>query len=266
MLCVEGSAINGVRYGCYRGPLTSVPAAINVGFHRWRETWQRHIAFFTVLSEFSRGVFIRNGLPSDRILVKPNFAEDPGPRASPAYSSDSLLYVGRLSIEKGVELLARAIRLASKRFRWQIVGDGPLRGKLEGIPGVELLGWLARTRVDDLMRTSRALIVPSLSYETTYQPMSAIEAFAASLPVLASRHADVGETIAPLGDEFLFPAGNLDGLVAGIARLEDDGLIERGSAAARRIYEERHSPAVGLRQLEAVYTQAIAAGAGPYPS
>lgn len=261
-LCVEGSAFNGVRYGCYRGLITSVPAAVNVGFHRWRETWQRHVGLFIALSDFSRQVFIKSGLPPDRITVKPNFVEDPGPRSSPAYHSDTLLYVGRLSVEKGVGLLAKAIRQVGNRFRWSIVGDGPLRKELEGIPGVDLLGWLPRRSVDHLMQASRALILPSLTYEN--QPMAAIEAFAASLPVLASNHGGLAETVAPLGEMSLFPAGDLDGLVTGITALEDDHLIERAAAAARRTYRERHSPAVGLKQLEAIYQATIARGPGPH--
>lgn len=261
-LCLDGSSTNGIRYGCYRGPIISVPAALNVGFHRWRKTWQRHVGLFVVPTEFSRELMIVNGLPADRIVVKPNFVEDPGPRLNQADESDILLYVGRLDIEKGVALLAEAIRKTSGQYRWKIVGDGPIRHKLTGLRGVEMMGWLPRSEVDRLMKSSRALVVPSLCYEG--QPMSVLEACAAGLPVLGAGHGGLGESLRSLGNDFLIQPGDLDELVAGLARLETDALIAFGSRAARLLYEDRHSLPKGLELLEATYFAAIKLGSGPY--
>lgn len=261
-LCVDGSSLNGIRYACYRGPLVSIPAAANVGFHRWRRTWVRRVGLFITLTDFSRRIMVESGLPPDRVLVSSNFVEDPGSRQTPASESDIMLYVGRLSSEKGVDHLAQSIRRSSRSYRWCVVGDGPARFGLEGISGVELRGWLPRPEVEQLMKQSRALVVPSVWYEG--QPLAVLEAFAAGLPVLASDLGGLGETVAPLGPSFLMPPGNIDGLTAALSRLESDTLIEEASAVARRLFEARHSPTAGLTRLESTYRTAIELGPGPY--
>ena len=95
----------------------SVPAAGTIALHDRLRTWSRTVDRFVALSEFAADRLVRGGLPSDRIELKPNFVADPGPRAAPAAASATVLYVGRLSSEKGVELLVEA---------WRQLGDGPL--------------------------------------------------------------------------------------------------------------------------------------------
>ena len=264
-LCVDGSWFNGIRYACYRGPVVSIPASVNVGFHRWRRTWARQVGLFLALTEFSRHVMIDAGLPANRVLVNSNFVDDPGPREKPASESDLLLFVGRLSQEKGIDCLVEAIKQTSRTslaYRWVIVGEGPDRAKLEGLPGVDVRGFLPRSDVDGLLRISRALVVPSNWYEG--QPMVVLEAFAAGLPVLATGHGGIGETVAPLGEEFLVPPGNAAGLIDGLHRLASDAFVERGSVRARRVFETKHSPVAGLARLEMVYKTALTLGPGPY--
>lgn len=261
-LCVDGSALNGIRYACYRGPVVSIPAAVNVGFHRWRQTWQRSVGLFLALTEFSRGIMVEAGLDAERVLVSPNFVDDPGPRETPAYESDTMLFVGRLSKEKGVDCLAQAIRRSRGAYRWVVIGDGPERAELDGLPGVEIKGFVSRSEVDRQMKSSRALVVPSTWYEG--QPLAVLEAFAAGLPVLAADHGGLRETVAPLGPEFLVAPGDVAALTDGLERVASDVLVERGSAEARRLFDARHSPTAGLFRLQGIYRKAIDIGQGPY--
>ncbi|MCP4246325.1 MAG: glycosyltransferase family 4 protein, partial [bacterium] len=109
-LCVSSqNAWYGVRYRCYLDSYTqSMASAAAITFNRRRGTWRKDVDLILALTEFARQRFIESGLPADRIAVKPNFVPDPGPRTGPPEESDLVLYVGRLSTEKGPDVLVEA--------------------------------------------------------------------------------------------------------------------------------------------------------------
>jgi glycosyltransferase involved in cell wall biosynthesis len=143
--------------------------------HRARRTWHRDVDAFIALTAFGRDRFVAGGLPADRLLVKPNFAPDPGkPDGDEAsgqarYGRGPFLFVGRLTVEKGIRPLLAAWRLVDGERELRIVGDGPLAGEVRAaagsVDGVTLVGPRSREEVLAEMRSARALIFPSLWYE-----------------------------------------------------------------------------------------------------
>ena len=184
--CVGASPWPAVRHACYRGSRAqSFVAAATVALHRNLGTWVRHVDRFIALTDFQRNLMIRAGFPADRVVVKPNFVPDPGPRPSPPSASNVVLYVGRLSYEKGVDLLIDAWRRArTQHLELWVAGCGPLATHLyqERVHGIVALGEVPRSKVWDLLFSARALAMPSIGYETF--GLSIVEACAAALPVL----------------------------------------------------------------------------------
>jgi glycosyltransferase involved in cell wall biosynthesis len=256
--CVGASPWHGVQHGCYRDSgVLSVPAAGTIALHDRLRTWNRAVDRFLVLTEFARERLIRGGLPAERIEVKPNFVPDPGPRTCSAASSGTVLYVGRLSAEKGVELLVEAWqRLGDGPLELVIVGDGPLRERLERrpVPRLRFTGRLPEDEVRRQMLAARALVLPSVWYEG--QPMTALEALAAGLPVLGSDIGGVSELLAPLGQEWLLAPGEVSSWVAGLRALAHPERVETASARARELYERSFSTATAARALEGAYERA----------
>ena len=125
-----------------------------------------------------------------------------GPPAEPA-RGDAIAYVGRLTREKGADLVADAARVAGLPALF--IGAGPLEAELRARRGVEVIGWQAPGAVWDLLRSrARALAAPSRWYETG--PLTVYEALAAGIPVVASersgasekvRHGQTGFVVAP---------------------------------------------------------------------
>ena len=256
--CVGASPWHGVQHGCYRDSMVlSVAAAGTIALHDRLRTWSRTVDRFVVLSEFAAERLVRGGLPPDRIELKPNFVADPGPRAVPAAASATVLYVGRLSPEKGVELLMEAWReLGDGPLELVVVGDGPLRERLARRPAarLRLVGQLPAAEVRRQMLAARALVLPSVWYEG--QPVAVLEALAAGLPVLGSGIGGVPELLAPLGRDWLAAPGEVASWVTALRALADPERVEVASARARALYERSFSAATAAQALEDIYERA----------
>lgn len=135
-------------------------------------------------------------------------------------------YIGRLSHEKGADILFDAFELLAQRYAavcLLVVGDGPERASLEHRYGVRQ--WWRRVTMagrqdwENAMRhfaAMDAVVVPS-RFEGF--GLSAVEAMAASLPVVASDAGGLGEIIAHGQNGLLFECGNVSGLLACMERL-----------------------------------------------
>ena len=131
--CVGTHPWRGVQHRCYRDSfVASALAASTIAVARARRTWSTGVDRFVAPSWFLREKLVAGGIPAETITVKPHGVDDPGARTTPPSSSRSVLFVGRLSQEKGADTLldAWAARGAS-RLELVLVGDGPLRERLE---------------------------------------------------------------------------------------------------------------------------------------
>lgn len=177
----------GVVHACYRGNRFSSAAVGAMLTTHWAlGTWAQTVDGYVALTEFARRKFIEGGLPAEKVSVKPNFVHpDPGVGEG---TGDYVLFVGRLSQEKGLDTLIAAWERLERKVPLKIVGDGPLASELAGrvaqLPGVEWLGSQPKSRVISLMKEAQALIFPSVWYEGF--PVVIAEALAVGLPVIAS--------------------------------------------------------------------------------
>jgi glycosyltransferase involved in cell wall biosynthesis len=259
-------AWRGVAHACYRGSrAASAGAALMAAVHRLAGTWRDSVDAYIALSHFARSRFVAGGLPADRIAVKPNFVSDPG---TGGQRGSHVLFVGRLSPEKGVAVLLEAWReLAGVPLR--IVGAGPLEAEVRQaaarLPAVELLGQRTGAEVTRLMQEARLVVVPSLVYENF--PLVIAEAYAAGTPVVASATGSLAELVRQEETGRTFPAGDARALAAVVRTLLADGeRLGRLGAGARREYEARCSPAAAARELGRIYGAALArrgAATGP---
>jgi glycosyltransferase involved in cell wall biosynthesis len=257
--CVGSHPWHGVAHACYRGSRAqSVFPAATIAWNRRRGTWTDAVDRFVALTEFGKHRFVTAGLPADRIVVKPHFTADPGPRRHPPSASDEVVYVGRLAPEKGVDTVVSAMaRLGSTRLRLVVIGDGPELARLRrgAPPTVTFTGPLDPRGVTSRLLGARALLFPSLWYETF--GLTLIEALAAGVPVVATAHGaapgiigDGGITVEP---------GDVAAWTDGLRRLFDDAFVDEAGRRARRLWHARYRPQVGLAALEQLYRQALAA-------
>jgi glycosyltransferase involved in cell wall biosynthesis len=186
----------GVQHHCYRGDQgASAVTAAMLTVHRMMRTWTEVVDAYIALTEFARQKFIEGGLPAGKIVVKPNFVH-PDPRPGEGRGGYAL-YVGRLSVEKGLDTLISAWELLERQIPLKIIGDGPLADQVaatvEQFPKIEWLGRRPMQEVYELMGEAMFLIFPSKWYETFGRV--AVESFAKGTPVIAANIGAIAELI-----------------------------------------------------------------------
>lgn len=254
--CLGRLPWRGVIRGCYRDSRSqSAVLVAMLGLHRALGTYRHKVTRYIALNHFCRNKFIAGGLPADRVTVKPNFVD--APSSVRRLVSNRFLFVGRLSPEKGVKILAvAASRVPGAVF--EVVGEGPEAGELAGVVNVERRGLLPLDAVMRSMAGAACLVMPSLWYENF--PRTLVEAFAAGLPVIASRIGALAELVRDGETGLLFTPGDPDDLAAKVRwALANPEAVRAMGEAARREYETKYTPEVNYQQLMRIYEDAIRA-------
>jgi glycosyltransferase involved in cell wall biosynthesis len=249
--CVDGSPYQSVVHRCYRG---SVPGTFAVArmidVNRRRGTWRAKVDRFIVLTPSAKDLFVRAGLPADKIVVKPNFAPDPG--APGELARQGGLYVGRLGEEKGVREMIAAWRGIDAPLR--VAGDGPLREELEATApsNVTFLGRIDGARVRDEMLGAQMLIVFSRWLEGF--PVVLAEAMAAGLPAIVSDIGSPRDIVRHGVTGLHVRSGDASALATAVnAALQDPALLARMGREARKEFDLRYSPPANYRELRGIY-------------
>lgn len=172
-----------------------------------------------------------------------------GPAAEPA-RGDAIAYVGRLTPEKGADLIADAARQAG--IPALFIGAGPLEERLRTTPGIEVLGWRSPVEVEAVLRSrARAVCAPSRWYETG--PLTVYEALAAGIPVVASTRSGASEKVEDGVTGFTVEP-DVGALAAAFAKLADSPLVQRtGRAAYDRYWAAPMTLAVHAAGLIRIY-------------
>jgi glycosyltransferase involved in cell wall biosynthesis len=255
-LCVGHVPWRAVVHRCYRdSAAATIPVALGIQVHRRRQTWSTGVTTFIAPTEFVRQQYVAGGFPGDRIRVKPNFV--PRPRRRRASAGSWFLFLGRLSPEKGVDILLDA--WAPELGQLLIVGGGPSRRELEALAArhgnsVRFLGSQPRERCMELLTDARALIVASRAYETF--GLAVVEAYAHGVPAVAPALGGFTDLIREGGTGLLFSPGDPDDLRRKLLQIADpEQSMEMGRRAWHR-YEAAYTPEQNMAALLAIYREA----------
>jgi glycosyltransferase involved in cell wall biosynthesis len=220
------------------------------------ETWTKMVDLYICLTDFARRKFIEGGIPDQKIVVKPNFVSpDPGVGSGKGGYG---LFVGRLSVEKGLDTLLAAWKQLGGKVPLKIIGDGPLADEValaaKEIPQVEWLGRKPMAEVHALMGEAMFLVFPSKWYETFGRV--AIEAFAKGTPVIASNIGAIAEIIEPGRTGLHFEPGNPEDLVIQVEKLlANPAEVNQMRRQARVEFESKYTLERNYQQLINIYTQ-----------
>lgn len=209
---------------------------------RRREIFRRTVDRFVVLSEFQRRRFVEGGIPEDRLSIIPNIM----PEVSvdfPAEPGDRILFVGRASPEKGIELFVETARRLPQ-WTFEVAGDTGRSTKLieTSPPNLRWLGFLDRNELEKAYARARMVVVPALWYEGF--PNVIAMAMACHRAVVASRLGCLPEIVEDGVSGTLCEPGSADALTTVVAGLYTDkdrcrAMGLRGRAKAEREYGQK---------------------------
>jgi glycosyltransferase involved in cell wall biosynthesis len=193
------------------------------------------------------------------------------PPTQPHAGGDGAVTVGavvRLSPEKGLHVLLRAVAASAARGRLRVVlaGEGPERERLARLARdlgverqVEFRGVVAH---DDVPRVLHELDIFAMPSMAEGFGVAAVEASACGLPVVASDVDGIPDVVVDGQTGVLVPAGDVGALAVAIDRLAADPLLrERLGAAGRAFVAREYDWRANARQMERLYDAMLLPGA-----
>lgn len=254
----EGTLLNlpAIRHGCYQDrPVASVPMAIGLAVHR--PTW-RHVDRFLAVSEHVRNELLRLGIGAERITVRPNYVSDPG---VPAHAGSGFLYAGRLTSDKGIEILLDGWRRSEiwrrPEHRLRVAGSGPLLDLVRSVPAemqVDALGLVPHDDMLTLTADTAVTVIPSRWHEPFGRGV--VEAASLARPALVTDRGGLPDLVVD-GETGWVAAADGESIAAALRLAADPEAQRRYGVAARRRYEQRYTETASLDVLESTLHELI---------
>lgn len=265
-LCLPENSHSAIRHLCYRNSFAgSVSVSRMIDHHRSENTWVTKTQKLIALSEFAKSKFVAGGFSEKHISVKPNFflpsREFDALEAAQPHLSQKLLFIGRLSPEKGLRVLASAWSQIAPLFpdvEMCLAGTGPEEKFLKrlDLPRWRHLGQLEPKRLFQELSLARALILPSVCYENF--PLSLVEAMAFGIPCVTSRIGSLPEINREGETGLCFESGNADDLAEKIKLvLTNNDRVQTMGKAAKARYAACYTADKNYQELLHIYETAL---------
>ena len=267
--CIENRCVKGSR-------AKSALAALEASFNRSHHSNER-IDRVIAPSRFMRSKLIEGGWPEGKVVALQNFADDAILARASGVAGDVtdrespyLLFFGRLSAEKGVDVLLRAFDAAApslpRDMRLIVVGDGPdaaefreLAASLDSAPRIEFAGYQTGDALQTYVERASLAIASSRCREN--MPYSIVEAFAAGTPVVGTRIGGIPELVADGVTGFACEPGDVatmaDAMVRGAETFLDAPVYVRMQESCRAYVRENCSRDKFMDQLVELYEEAV---------
>lgn len=203
---------------------------------------------------------VRRGVDSvkfDPALRNPSFWREFGLKGQ-----KTLLYVGRVSVEKNLPFLTEVFRTLLRQdvqLELGVVGDGPwldsMKEALKGYP-VAFTGYLEGEQLATAVASSDLLVFPST---TDTFGNAVLESLASGIPALVSDEGGPSEIVRHNETGWIVPAGDHDAWVDAISRVMRDPQSRAKAGAAARAFAESLTHERARRELWAFYDGQIKA-------
>ena len=259
-MCKGGAFWQALRTRCYPGAAARATLVAEAYIHHWLGTYRKCVDLFLAPSQFVRDKFVEHGWDAKRFEVLPHFQNIHVISEPP--SNGPILYFGRLSKEKGIDDLIRAMQQVPD-IHLVIAGDGPQKNELERLTAslrlmnVEFVGHLGAEERDRRIAQSRFTILPSRAYETLGKTI--LESYAHARPVIATDIGSRRELIHDGETGLLYPVRSVNQLAEAIQLLATNPeLTKTMGRAGWEMARCEHTPEQHYQKLMPFYDRLLA--------
>ncbi|WP_418213214.1 glycosyltransferase family 4 protein [Bacteroides difficilis] len=232
-----------IQYNCEHSYFKSVGYTLRNVYARWTGAYKNNVRTFACITEFQRKKLIEAGFDKNKIVVIPNSIDIPL-KYKTTFGS-YVAYIGRLSYEKGYDLL---VEIARKYPEIQFCFAGAKREDTNiAFPkNVQLMGYLKGKELEYFIKNARLVVIPSRCYEGF--PMAILEAAQFGKPCVCPDHGGFTEIIGKGENTIgrLFEPNNLNDLEKQILALWNQPVLveELGQKAYEKLQKEYSSEVV----------------------
>lgn len=261
--CLPGKYFHCVKKRCFKNSLLkSLLVSLEMYIHhRVLKIYEKSISAFIAPSLFMKNKVVDSGWPSEKISVIVN----PYPEVTEEGNNnltekkDYLLCFGRLSAEKGIDVLIKASQ--NSQLSIKIAGSGPEEENLKQLAKevespVEFIGFKGESALSKLISEAKAIVIPSVSYDN--MPLSLLEAMHLGKIVIASKIGGIPEIITDGLNGLLFEPGNSNDLISKIKylnNLSEEEIINLEKSARQRV--ENYSLENNCQSVADIYRKII---------
>lgn len=191
--CVNGSYINCIKNKCiHNSTVKSIIGAIEAKFYSLLKTYKK-VDLFVCPSKFlEKKLLSARNFYKGKTCTIHNFIDKNKFTGVQRKVENYILYVGRLSKEKGIENIAKTAKLLPE-YTFVIAGSGPDEDILKGIDNVKLAGFQTGGKLTELMGCAKVLLLPSVCYENC--PLTILEAHSLGVPVVTMNYGGMAELV-----------------------------------------------------------------------
>lgn len=242
-----------IQYNCEHSYFKSVGYTLRNVYARWTGAYKNNVRTFACITEFQRKKLIEAGFDKNKIVVIPNSIDIPL-KYETTFGS-YVAYIGRLSYEKGYDLL---VEIARKYPEIQFCFAGAKREDTNiAFPkNVQLMGYLKGKELEHFIKNARLVVIPSRCYEGF--PMAILEAAQFGKPCVCPDHGGFTEIIGKGENTIgrLFEPNNLNDLEKQILALWNQPvLVEELEQKAYEKLQKEYSSEVVYNKWNELFTK-----------
>ena len=255
--CKGQKYTNCVKNKCLKDSTAkSAVAMLEAYINKWRRAYNK-IDYIITPSNFYKEKFIEFGIDKNKIEHIPNFLNNDKVDYDKLLEQDYFLYFGRLSEEKGIMTLIKAMEGIKSTLK--VVGTGPLKEEMEKyvkenkISNVEILGFKSGKELNTIVGNAKAVVLPSEWYENG--PYSAIEALKFERILIGSDLGGIPELIN--GNGYIFEHGNVEQLHDRLECVEKltEQEIDNMQQKSIEIFQKEYTDDIHYRKIQEIYSK-----------
>jgi len=204
---------NVIRYKCMKNSFSKSLVAYCEAIVWNKRILSRYTRLFLCPSSFLMKNMLKGGFKADKLKTLQNFIlEEKLTTFLNMEKNSHYCYIGRLSVEKGIETLLRAA-MDLPQYELRVIGTGPLEKDLKSRYNARHIifeGFKNWDELKDILERSKFMVMPSECYENN--PLSMIESLCLGTPVLGARIGGIPELINDGVNGYSFTSGDVNNL------------------------------------------------------